>query len=81
MEPEILTGTPYGKSADMWSVDVILYILLAGYTYFLVDNQRRLFRKIRKGQYEFHDEYWGPVSNDANDLISACCATGRNICS
>merc|ERR1711957_830396 len=28
-----------------------------------------LFRKIRKGQYEFHEEYWGQVSEDAKDLI------------
>ena len=54
----------------MWSVGVILYILLGGYPPFIDDNQRRLFRKIRKGQYEFHDEYWAPVSGDAKDLIS-----------
>ena len=68
--PEILTGTPYDESADMWSVGVILYILLGGYPPFIDDNQRRLFRKIRKGQYEFHEEYWGPVSDDAKTLIS-----------
>ena len=38
----------------MWSVGVILYILLGGYPPFIDDNQRRLFRKIRKGKYEFH---------------------------
>ena len=69
--PEILTGTPYDESADMWSVGVILYILLGGYPPFIDDNQRRLFRKIRKGQYEFHEEYWGPVSDDAKNLISS----------
>lgn len=68
--PEILTGTPYDESADMWSVGVILYILLGGYPPFIDDNQRKLFRKIRKGQYEFHEEYWGPVSMDAKNLIS-----------
>ena len=54
----------------MWSVGVILYILLGGYPPFIDDNQRKLFRKIRKGQYEFHEEYWGPVSEDAKNLIS-----------
>jgi serine/threonine protein kinase len=28
-----------------------------------------LFRKIVKGEYEFHAEYWGAVSEDAKDLI------------
>ncbi|KAL7528588.1 hypothetical protein ACHAWF_006708 [Thalassiosira exigua] len=70
VSPEILTGTPYDESADMWSVGVILYILLGGYPPFIDDNQRKLFRKIRKGQYEFHEEYWGPVSEDAKALIT-----------
>lgn len=52
--PEILNGVPYDEAADMWSVGVILYILLGGYPPFIDDNQRRLFRKIRKGKYEFH---------------------------
>jgi len=68
--PEILTGKPYDESADMWSVGVILYILLGGYPPFIDDNQRKLFRKIRKGDYEFHEEYWGHVSDDAKNLIS-----------
>ena len=69
--PEILNGKPYDESADMWSVGVILYILLGGYPPFIGDDQRRLFRKIRKGQYEFHEEYWGTVSDDAKNLISS----------
>jgi calcium/calmodulin-dependent protein kinase (CaM kinase) II/calcium/calmodulin-dependent protein kinase I len=49
---------------------VITYILLGGYPPFIEQNQRELFRKIRKGEYEFHDEYWGQVSKDAKDMIS-----------
>lgn len=55
----------------MWSLGVITYILLGGYPPFIEQNQRELFRKIRKGQYEFHEEYWGQVSKDAKDLISS----------
>lgn len=68
--PEILEGTPYDERADMWSVGVILYILLGGYPPFIESTQRDLFRKIRKGDYEFHEEYWGTVSFEAKDLIS-----------
>lgn len=66
---EILEGKPYDTMADMWSIGVIVYILLGGYPPFIESNQRTLFRKIRKGQYEFHPEYWGQVSEDAKDLI------------
>jgi calcium/calmodulin-dependent protein kinase I len=67
--PEILEGSPYDERADMWSVGVILYILLGGYPPFIESTQRDLFRKIRKGDYEFHEEYWGTVSTEAKDLI------------
>lgn len=68
--PEILEGKPYDTQADMWSLGVIVYILLGGYPPFIEQNQRELFRKIRKGQYEFHEEYWGQVSDDAKNMIS-----------
>jgi serine/threonine protein kinase len=67
--PEILEGKPYDTQADMWSLGVIVYILLGGYPPFIEQNQRELFRKIRKGQFEFHAEYWGQVSDDAKNLI------------
>lgn len=54
----------------MWSLGVIIYIILGGYPPFIEQNQRDLFRKIRKGQFEFHEEYWGAVSPEAKDLIS-----------
>lgn len=69
--PEILEGVPYDTKSDMWSLGVIIYILLGGYPPFIEQNQRELFRKIRKGQYEFHEEYWGSVSDDAKNLISS----------
>lgn len=69
--PEVLEGIAYGVKSDMWSIGVITYILLGGYPPFIESNQRELFRKIRKAQFEFHPEYWGQVSQDAKDLISA----------
>jgi len=73
--PEILEGIPYDTKSDMWSVGVILYILLGGYPPFIENNQRDLFRKIRRGDYEFHEEYWGTVSKGAKDLISSLLTT------
>eukprot|EP00980_Cylindrotheca_fusiformis_P020030 scaffold7114_cov106-Cylindrotheca_fusiformis.AAC.4 len=69
--PEILEGTPYDQRSDNWSVGVILYILLGGYPPFIESTQRDLFRKIRRGEYEFHEEYWGTVSEEAKSLISS----------
>lgn len=69
--PEILEGVPYGTKVDMWSLGVIIYILLGGYPPFVDSNQAELFKKIRRGKYEFHDKYWGTVSQGAKDLISS----------
>jgi calcium/calmodulin-dependent protein kinase I len=67
--PEILNNKPYGKAVDMWSIGVITYILLGGYPPFHDENQKNLFKKIKKGEFEFHEEYWGAVSDEAKDLI------------
>jgi calcium/calmodulin-dependent protein kinase I len=69
--PEILQNQPYDKSVDMWSIGVITYILLGGYPPFHDDNQKALFKKIKKGEFEFHDEYWDCVSAEAKDFISS----------
>jgi len=68
--PEILHGVPYGAKADMWSFGVIAYILLGGYPPFIEQNQRELFKKIKRGSYEFHVEYWGQISREAKNLIA-----------
>ena len=67
--PEILMAQKYGKPVDMWSIGVITYILLGGYPPFHDDNQRNLFKKIKKADFEFHPENWSSVSEEAKDLI------------
>lgn len=69
--PEVLLGTPYNESVDMWGVGVILYLLLGGYPPFRDENHKGLFRKIRAGDYTFHEAYWGNVSVEAKQLISS----------
>lgn len=68
--PEILAGRPYGATADMWSVGVILYMLLCGYPPFQHKNQAIMFRQIRAGVYKFHSPHWDEVSDEAKDLVS-----------
>lgn len=58
-----------GLTVDMWSFGVILYILLGGYPPFYDKNNQLLYRKIIRGVYHFHEDYWGQVSEGAKDLI------------
>lgn len=69
--PEILEGTGYGPESDMWSAGVLFYILHVGYAPFYHEEQFVLFRKIKRGVFKFHDEYWKDISNDCKNLISS----------
>ena len=47
----------------------MLYIMLAGYHPFYEQNERELYRKIQKGQFQFHEMCWSRISEEAKDLI------------
>mmetsp|Transcript_13575 Transcript_13575/g.20464 ORF Transcript_13575/g.20464 Transcript_13575/m.20464 type:complete len:345 (+) Transcript_13575:68-1102(+) len=69
--PEILKGktNPYGPKVDIWAVGVIAYILLAGYPPFFDNDLAKLYRQIIDVDFEFDDEYWGDISDEATDFI------------
>lgn len=69
--PEVLSGEAYDKEVDLWSVGVITYILLCGFPPFFDDgsNMAGLFEQIMNGEFDYPDEYWAHVSEEAKDLI------------
>ena len=70
--PELLVpDCRYDERADMWSVGCLLYMLLGGYPPFQDENHRGLFRKIRGGDFIFHEAYWKNVTVSAKQVISA----------
>jgi serine/threonine protein kinase len=68
--PEILLGNRYNELVDMWSVGCLIFMLIGGYPPFQDESQAGLFRKIRGGDFTFHDCYWTNVSIHAKQLIS-----------
>lgn len=68
--PEILNSLPYDQMCDMWSCGVVLYSLLCGYTPFADDNQEVMFTRVKAGDFEFYEEEWSHISQDAKNLIS-----------
>ena len=69
VSPEILMRQPYDHQSDMWSVGCIVFLLLSGNLPFMGRSQKELFRKIVSGKYEFDDDDWCDVSEDAKDLV------------
>jgi calcium-dependent protein kinase len=43
--PEVLKGD-YGKSCDIWSLGVIMYVFLCGYPPFEGDNNTQIFKNV-----------------------------------
>jgi calcium/calmodulin-dependent protein kinase I len=67
--PEVMDRKGHGKPVDMWSMGVITYTLLCGYSPFRSENLRDLLEECSSGSVVFHERYWKDVSNDAKDFI------------
>jgi len=67
--PEVLMRTPYDQQSDMWSCGVIMFLLLGGDLPFMGRSQKELFRNIVMGRYEFEENGWANISEEAKDLV------------
>ncbi|KAJ5662180.1 uncharacterized protein N7477_009796 [Penicillium maclennaniae] len=67
--PEVMLKQGHGRPVDMWSLGVITYTLLCGYSPFRSENLTDLIEECRAGRIVFHERYWKGVSQDAKDFI------------
>lgn len=67
--PEVMMKQGHGKAVDMWSLGVITYTLLCGYSPFRSENLGDLVDECRSGKIIFHERYWRDVSRDAKVFI------------
>lgn len=67
--PEIMLKKGHGKPVDMWSLGVITYTLLCGYSPFRSENVSDLIEECKTGRIVFHGRYWKDVSSEAKDFI------------
>eukprot|EP01113_Clastostelium_recurvatum_P017422 TRINITY_DN2044_c0_g1_i1.p1 TRINITY_DN2044_c0_g1~~TRINITY_DN2044_c0_g1_i1.p1 ORF type:complete len:496 (+),score=141.35 TRINITY_DN2044_c0_g1_i1:84-1490(+) len=67
--PEVLSGGTYDAECDLWSVGVITYVLLCGFTPFYGETQRELFDRITRADYSFPSPEWDEISPAAKDFV------------
>ncbi|KAK2757071.1 hypothetical protein FQN54_005040 [Arachnomyces sp. PD_36] len=67
--PEVMQRKGHGKAVDMWSLGVITYTLLCGYSPFRSENINDLIEECQDGHIVFHERYWRDVSDDAKNFI------------
>ncbi|XP_053944399.1 myosin light chain kinase, smooth muscle isoform X2 [Cuculus canorus] len=70
MAPEVVAFEPVGFTTDMWSVGVICYILLSGESPFQGDNDMETLSNITAAQWDFEEETFSEISEQAKDFIS-----------
>ena len=67
--PEVMLKRGHSKPVDMWSLGVITYTLLCGYSPFRSESLADLIDETKHGRVVFHDRYWKEVSQQAKDFI------------
>jgi len=68
MAPEVFTKN-YTNKADLWSIGVICYMLIASRKPFRAKSRTQLAKIIMKCQYSFLPEDWKSKSNQSKDFI------------
>ncbi|XP_034651180.1 LOW QUALITY PROTEIN: muscle M-line assembly protein unc-89-like [Drosophila subobscura] len=68
--PEIISYEPIDFKSDMWSVGVICYVLLSGLSPFMGDTDVETFSNITRADYDYDDDAFDCVSQEAKDFIS-----------
>lgn len=68
--PEVLSYDRVTPAADMWSVGVICYVLLSGLSPFMGNSDLETMTNVTKAIYDFDDESFDPISEEAKDFIS-----------
>lgn len=69
--PEVMLKKGHSKPVDMWSLGVITYTLLCGYSPFRSESLADLIDETKHGRVVFHERYWKDVSQQAKDFILA----------
>lgn len=70
LAPEVINYEFVSFPTDMWSLGVITYMLLSGLSPFLGDNDNETLNNILACQWNFEEEEFTDISDEAKDFIT-----------
>lgn len=70
MAPELLLEQAYSAKADIWSLGVLTFVLVAGRYPFECHAKQELLWKVRRGEFRFPSDL--KVSQECQDFVRAC---------
>ncbi|XP_057617314.1 ribosomal protein S6 kinase alpha-2 isoform X2 [Chionomys nivalis] len=71
--PEVLKRQGYDAACDVWSLGILLYTMLAGFTPFANgpdDTPEEILARISSGKYALSGGNWDSISDAAKDVVS-----------
>ncbi|KAH3660554.1 hypothetical protein OGAPHI_007140 [Ogataea philodendri] len=69
--PEVITTKPYNKSVDWWSLGILIFEMLAGYTPFYDQTPMKTYEKILAGKIQYPSHFHPDVVHLLTRLITA----------
>jgi serine/threonine protein kinase len=77
MAPEVIKGNYYNHKADVWSLGIIFFELLTGFTPFTGISKEDLTKNIEKGSYRLPKKL--KLSLPGLDFLNSCLQYDSNI--